>query len=115
MLLNIFKVNTNLPYEEIKEELNCERVWDIDVSKYEFNRTQEINYKRIDDLIGAIEKNEVDLKLEISDIIEILPSSNELNDIRLLNDLNIENGLNFLIKTSLGMKQIALEAKYFCR
>jgi hypothetical protein len=32
-----------------------------------------------------------------------------------MRDLEIENGLNVLIQTGLGIERIALEKKYFCK
>lgn len=63
----------------------------------------------------TIENKEIDLKLKESDIIEMLPDSSQLNDSQLMRDLEIENGLNFLIQTGLGIERIALEKKYFCK
>ena len=115
MVLRIYKVNTDLPYEQIQEELECSRIWDIDVSNYRFDRSEIVNYIKVDDLIGAIENKEIDLKLEESDIIEMLPDSSQLNDSQLMRDLEIKNSLNFLIQTGLGIERIALEKKYFCQ
>lgn len=115
MVLRIYKVNTDLPYEQIYEELEGTRIWDIDASNYKFDRSEIVNYTKVEDLIEAIENNKLDLNLNQSDIIEMLPDSRQLNDSQLMGDMNIENSLNFLIQTSLGIKRIALEKKYLCQ
>ena len=115
MVLRIYKVNTDLPYEQIREELECSRIWDIDASNYKFDRSEIVNYTKVEDLIEAIENNELDLNLNQSDIIEMLPDSRQLNDSQLMRDMDIENSLNFLIQTSLGIERIALEKKYLCQ
>lgn len=115
MVLRIYKVNTDLPYEQIYEEMEGTRIWDIDASNYKFDRSEIVNYTKVEDLIEAIENNELDLNLNQSDIIEMLPDSRQLNDSQLMGDMNIENSLNFLIQTSLGIERIALEKKYFCQ
>lgn len=115
MVLRIYKVNTDLPYEQIYEELEGTRIWDIDASNYKFDRSEIVNYTKVEDLIGAIENKEIDLNLNMSDIIEMLPDSRQLVDYTLWKDMEIENGLNFLIQTSLGIERIALEKKYLCQ
>lgn len=114
MVLRIYKVNTDLPYEQIQEELEGTRIWDIDVSNYRFDKSEIVNYTKVNELIEAIENNTIDLDLSISDIIEMLPDSRQLADYRLWENMEVEKGLNYLIQTSLGIERIALEKKYFC-
>lgn len=113
MFVHIYRVNKDLPYEKIQEELECERWWDLDVSLYKLDRIEFVRYTRVDDLIEAIENKERDLKLELSDIIEMLPDDEMLNDIHAKSDLNKENDLNFLVMTSMGIRRVALDKKQF--
>lgn len=115
MVLRIYKVNTSLPYEKIQEELEGTRIWDIDISNYRYDRSEIVNYIKVDNLICAIENKELNLDLVESDIIEMLPDSRQLEDRQLCEDMEIENSLNFLIQTGLGIERIAVDMKYLCQ
>lgn len=104
MLLNIYKVNKELPEHITFEVLNCERIWDIPPGIYKFDKFIRIDYKTCDELIEAIELKI--LNFEVPDIIEIVPDVGELSFVK---DYDKENECNFIIITDLGCKQIALE------
>ncbi|MBD5508844.1 MAG: hypothetical protein HDR05_12575 [Lachnospiraceae bacterium] len=102
MILNIYKVNRQLPEQFIINALECNRIWDIDPGVYKVDRRIEVEYTIVDDLIEAIENKRIEV--EKSDIIEMLPDENMLN-----NDLGIQDQCNFLIMTGLGVERIAID------
>ena len=102
MILNIYKVNRELPEHLIYNALECINKDDIDPGIYRKSDTIEVSYRRVSDLIEAIHREEIDL--EKSDIVEMLPDEYMLN-----NDLDMEEQCNFLIITSFGAERIAVD------
>ena len=102
MLLNIYSINKSLPEDVIYSMLECERIWDLTPGIYKKSRTLEVNYIRVDDLIFALENNEV--QIDKSDIVEMLPDSKMLNA-----ELGMEDDCNYLIKTGLGIERVAID------
>ena len=102
MILQIYKVNKLLPEHFIFNALECNNIWDVGPGVYKHTETKEVTYKRVDDLIDAIENKEI--LLEKSDIIEMLPDEDMLN-----NDLEISEQCNYLIMTGLGVERIAID------
>ena len=86
---------------------------DIDVSKYELHKTIITNYTSVEDLIEAIEDKDLDFDFEETDLIELEPGIEELNDLHVQYKLGFKDNLNFLIVYGLGVKQIALDHSYF--
>lgn len=106
MILYIYKVNPNMPYEYVQEMLECERIWDITPGIYKFSESLEVNYKKVSEIEDAVESGEI--MLEISDIVEMLPDECMLNN-HVNSDLEMEEQCNFLILTGLGPHRIALD------
>lgn len=102
MILKIYKVNRKLPEQYIINALECNRIWDIDPGVYKIDRCIETSHVRVEDLIEAIEDKVIEI--EKSDIVEMLPDENMLN-----NTLGVGDQCNFLIMTGLGVKQIAID------
>lgn len=102
MVLQIYKVNRELPEQFIYNALECNNISDIDPGVYKHVDTIHVKYVRVDDLIDAIESREI--IIEKSDIVEMLPDENMLN-----NDLDIGEQCNYLIMTGLGIERIAID------
>lgn len=102
MIIKVYKVNTQLPEQYIIEMLECNRIWDIEPGVYKFSSFLEVPYVKVDDLIEAIEDNKI--TIEKSDIVEMLPDENMLN-----NELGQSEQCNFLIMTGLGVERIAID------
>ena len=103
MILHIYKA-------EPEYKRNYDYV-DLDVSKYEFCRTIITNYVDINDLIQAIEEKKIDFDFEESDLIEIAPGSQELNEKQGKDNIGYKENCNYLIVYGLGVKQIALDGR----
>lgn len=103
MILHIYKAEP-----EYKMNYDCE---DLDISKYEFCRTIITNYVDINDLIEAIEEKKIDFDFEESDLIELAPGSEELNNMQGKDNIGYKENCNYLIVYGLGVKQIALDGK----
>ena len=102
MIINIYKVNRQLPEQFIINALECNRIWDIDPGVYKVDRRIKVDYIKVDDLIKAIDDKRIEI--EKSDIVEMLPDENMLN-----NDLRIPDQCNFLIMAGLGVERIAID------
>lgn len=103
MILHIYKA-------EPEYKRNYDYV-DLDVSKYEFCRTIITNYVDINDLIQAIEEKKIDFDFEESDLIELAPGSQELNEKQGKDNIGYKENCNYLIVYGLGVKQIALDGR----
>ena len=103
MILHIYKA-------EPEYKRNYDYV-DLDVSKYEFYRTIITNYVDINDLIEAIEEKKIGFDFEESDLIELAPGSEELNNMQGKDNIGYEGNCNYLIVYGLGVKQIALDGR----
>ena len=97
-----------MPEEYVREMLECERIWDITPGIYKKTDTLEVKYTKVSELEEAIENDE--LKLEVSDIVEMLPDENMLN-----NDLFMDEQCNYLIITGLGPHRIAIDKELVFR
>lgn len=106
MILYIYRVNQEMPEEYVREMLECERIWDITPGIYKKIDTLEVKYTKVSEIEEAIENDEI--KLEKSDIVEMLPDEYMLNN-HVKNDLEMEEQCNFLIMTGLGVERIALD------
>lgn len=103
MILHIYKA-------EPEYKRNYDYV-DLDVSKYEFCRTIITNYVDINDLIQAIEEKKIDFDFEESDLIELAPGSQELNEKQGKDNIGYKENCNYLIVYGMGVKQIALDGR----
>lgn len=103
MILHIYKAEP-----EYKMNYDYE---DLDISKYEFYRTIITNYVDINDLIEAIEEKKIGFDFEESDLIELAPGSEELNNMQGKDNIGYKENCNYLIVYGLGVKQIALDGK----
>ena len=106
MILYIYRVNQEMPEEYVREMLECERIWDITPGIYKKIDTLEVNYTKVSEIEEAIENDEI--KLEKSDIVEMLPDEYMLNN-HVKSDLEMEEQCNFLILTGLGVERIAID------
>lgn len=102
MILEIYKVNKNLPLQFIYEVLHCNRIWDLPPGVYKKTDTIEVDCTTVDEIIDLIENK--DIILEESDIVEMLPDEYMLN-----NDLGQKQDYNYLIFTPLGVKRVAID------
>ena len=89
MILHIYKA-------EPEYKRNYDYV-DLDVSKYEFCRTIITNYVDINDLIQAIEEKKIDFDFEESDLIELAPGSQELNEKQGKDSIGYKEDCNYLM------------------
>ena len=106
MIIRVYKVNKELPECLIHDSLECNNIWDIDPGIYRFVNCMEIKYQKVNELLETLEYEGLEnINFEKSDIIEMLPDSEMLNN----SDLDIENDCNFLILTGLGWEQIAID------
>lgn len=103
MILHIYKAE---PEYKFYYDFN-----DIDVSRYDFCKTIITNYINIEELIEAIEEKEINFDFEETDLIELAPGIEELNELHGQDKLGFKDNTNFLIVYGLGVKQIALESK----
>lgn len=105
MILNVYRVNKDLPEYMIINALECNSIWNIDPGIYKKIIDLEVEYKSVEELIEALENDLItEFEFEKSDIIEMLPDSEMLN-----NNLGIEDECNFIIITGLGCEQIAID------
>lgn len=103
MILHIYRAETNYKMEY--------DLYDIDTSKYEYTETIITDYRNLNEIIDAIENKEVNFEFEETDLIEIAPGIEELNNVQSVDDIDYKNGLNFLLIGGLGVEQIALDSK----
>lgn len=106
MRLNIYKVNKSLPDYLIYDSLQCNRIWDITPGIYKFSKSITVKYSTLNEVFSAIENK--DIQLDVSDIVELLPDENTINE-ELSNE--IKEQCNFLIFTYLGTVQIAIDSE----
>lgn len=105
MYLRIYRVNEELPDYIIQDSLECNCVYDIDPGIYRKIDTILVNYKNVQDLIEALENNEEEIyKFIVSDIVEMV-----CNDVILNSHCSYDLDCNFLIKTSMYWRQIAVD------
>lgn len=84
---------------------------DLDINKYSFCKTIITNYINIEEIIEAIEDKALDFDFEETDLIELAPGSEELNELHGQDRLEYKEQCNFLVVYGLGVKQIALDGK----
>lgn len=105
LILHHYKVRDDLPQYLIFNALQCNDIGDIDPGIYKKINTYETKHTKVKDLMEDLEFDKItEIELNISDIIEMLPDENMMN-----NKCEIDMSCNYLIKTYLGMEQIAVD------
>ena len=95
----------DLPEYLVINALQCNDIGDIDPGVYRKVNTYETEHTKVADLMEDLEFERIEeIELNISDIIEMLPDENMMN-----NCCEIDMSCNYLIKTNLGMEQIAVD------
>lgn len=105
MWIHIYRVDDTLPAHLIADSLECNCLYDIDPGIYKEIGKQWVDFSDVEMFIEALEAEQVDteIKLVVSDIIEMLPDSEMLN-------LGIVIGDdNFLVITAHGVERIAID------
>lgn len=107
MILRVYRVNSELPECLIHDSLECNCLWDIDPGIYRKIDTLEVNYKKVDDLIEALETgSEKIYDFNVSDIVEMV------YDEEMLNSHGTENlDCNFLVYTRMEWRRVAIDAE----
>ena len=94
-----------MPEYLVNDSLMCNDIGDIDPGVYRKIATYETKHTKVADLMEDLEFDRItEIVLNISDIIEMLPDENMMN-----NKCEIDMSCNYLIKTYLGMEQIAID------
>lgn len=105
MILHHYRVRDDLPEYLVINALQCNDIGDIDPGVYRKVNTYETEHTKVADLMEDLEFERIEeIELNISDIIEMLPDENMMN-----NSCEIDMSCNYLIKTNLGMEQIAVD------
>lgn len=105
MILHHYRVRDDLPEYLVINALQCNDIGDIDPGVYRKVNTYETEHTKVADLMEDLEFERIEeIELNISDIIEMLPDKNMMN-----NSCEIDMSCNYLIKTNLGMEQIAVD------
>lgn len=95
----------DLPEYLVINALQCNDIGDIDPGVYRKFNIYETEHTKVTDLMEDLEFERIEeIELNISDIIEMLPDENMMN-----NSCEIDMSCNYLIKTNLGMEQIAVD------
>lgn len=105
MWIHIYRVDETLPAHLIEDSLECNCLYDIDPGIYKEIGKQWVDYSDIEKFIEALEAEQVEteIKLVVSDILEMLPDSEMIN-------MNIILGEdNFLVITTHGVERIAID------
>lgn len=107
MILRVYRVNDSLPECLIHDSLECNCLWDIDPGIYKKIETLEVNYKKVEDLIQALETAPEEIyDFRVSDIVEMV------YDEEMLNSHDTESiDCNFLVYTSMEWKRVAIDAE----
>lgn len=108
MILRVYRVNEDLPEELTRDVLECNSIWDIPPGIYKDYTTIEVKESTVEDLLDALEDDQIStFEFEMSDIVEMLPDENMLNNRG--GDKVEPLECNFLIMTGLGWQQIAVD------
>ena len=103
--IHIYRVRDDLDKKFIADSLECNCIWDIDPGTYREIGKQWIDYKDVNELIVDLEAEQVEteIRLMVSDLLEMVPDTEMLN-------MGIEIGDdNFLIITEHGVERIAVD------
>lgn len=98
MWIHIYRVRDDLDEKFIADSLECNCIWDIDPGTYREIGKQWIDYKDVNELIVDLEAEQVEteIRLMISDLLEMVPDTEMLNRGIVIGDDN------FLIITEHG-------------
>ena len=111
MILHHYRVRDDLPEYLVINALQCNDIGDIDPGVYRKFNTYETEHTKVADLMEDLEFERIEeIELNISDIIEMLPDEYMMN-----NSCEIDMSCNYLIKTNLGMEQIAVDKEAVLR
>lgn len=103
--IHIYRVRDDLDEKFIADSLECNCIWDIDPGTYREIGKQWIDYKDVNELIVDLEAEQVEteIRLMISDLLEMVPDTEMLNMGIVIGDDN------FLIITEHGVERIAVD------
>lgn len=110
MILHLYRVRSDLPeYMTFRAKQLIDIYSDIEMSIYEHIWQGTIKAHTVDDVIESLECGSLDAEilLEESDIIEMLADENMLNGN--YEDTDCTDGINYLLVTGLGIRQVAID------
>lgn len=110
MILHLYRVRSDLPeYMTFRAKQLIDIYSDIDMSIYEHIWQGTIKAHTVNDVIESLECGGLDAEilLEESDIIEMLADEDMLNGN--YEDTDCTDGINYLLMTGLGIRQVAID------